>query len=443
MSKVNQGVPAAARSVNGVPDALVAPMGPQVLDVIEIAYRARLPVLVEGPTGVGKSQIVAEFARRAQIGFAVLDLSLLEPPDLVGLPVIRDGRTHYAPPSELPQGGAGILMLEELNRAEIPVMQPALQLLSARKLHSYELPPGWSCVAAVNPEDGDYQVHHLDPALRSRFLQLNVRADTASWLPWARQHNVHPAILQTVQAHADAFDQASPRSWTYASEALHAMGPAERARPDLVRLALRGYLPTAWTLRLVEQLAGLPALPELDLDALFTAGGASVLAAATRQPTQAGRTDELTLLAAVVRRALQGPRFEIAVRSGTVTLESLEKTFAALPGDLRDQCLDQAVAAPIAVGLLAGLGVEGNAIADGYRGSPLQRKVAEWRDRMQLHRVRLAVNAARLWLERNNADPAAVRRAAPHLRALVTDAALLGQDLGLALRARLPDGELA
>ena len=37
-------------------------------------------------------------------------------------------------------------------------MQPALQLLSARKLHAYELPPDWICIAAINPEQDEYQV---------------------------------------------------------------------------------------------------------------------------------------------------------------------------------------------------------------------------------------------------------------------------------------------
>ncbi len=130
---------------------LAVPIGPRVVEVLELAYRARRPILLEGPTGIGKSQIVGEFTRSTGLDLVVLDLSLLEPPDLVGLPMIADGRTHYAQPAELPTTGHGVLMLEELNRAEIPVMQPALQLLSARRLHAYELPPGWICVAAINP----------------------------------------------------------------------------------------------------------------------------------------------------------------------------------------------------------------------------------------------------------------------------------------------------
>lgn len=163
------GIPAPKTPVKSPqpPTQIAVPIGPRVVEVLDIAYRARRAVLLEGSTGIGKSQIVSEFAKARGLGFVVLDLSLLEPPDLIGLPVMEDGRTRYAYPAELPRDGCGVLMLEELNRAEIPVMQPALQLLSARRLHAYELPEGWTCVAAINPEDGDYQVNRLDPALRA------------------------------------------------------------------------------------------------------------------------------------------------------------------------------------------------------------------------------------------------------------------------------------
>src|SRR5271168_5269923 len=97
---------------------LAVPVGPRLERVLTVAYRARRAVLLEGPTGVGKSEIVRRVAQSLAIETVVLDLSLLEPPDLVGLPIVRDGRTEYALPHVLPKGGSGILLLEELNRAE-------------------------------------------------------------------------------------------------------------------------------------------------------------------------------------------------------------------------------------------------------------------------------------------------------------------------------------
>src|SRR4051794_19529787 len=119
---------------------LAVPVGQRLERVLTVAYRARRAVLLEGPTGVGKSEIVRRVAGALGIETTVLDLSLLEPPDLVGLPIVKDGRTEYALPHVLPRDGAGILLLEELNRAERYIQQPALQLLSARRLHEYELP---------------------------------------------------------------------------------------------------------------------------------------------------------------------------------------------------------------------------------------------------------------------------------------------------------------
>lgn len=178
----------AARRVRGPRAAAAAvdvPLGTRVERLLSIAYAARRPVLLEGETGIGKSAIVASAAAKLGVQLVILDLSLLEPPDLVGVPIFEGGRTAHATPAALPMGGSGILLLEELNRAERYMQQPALQLLTARRLHTYELPPGWACFAAINPEDSDYQVTPLDPALRARFLTIRVHPHRPSFLAWS------------------------------------------------------------------------------------------------------------------------------------------------------------------------------------------------------------------------------------------------------------------
>lgn len=421
---------------------LSVPIGPQVIEVLDLAYRARRAVLLEGPTGVGKSQIVSEFARQRGLGVVVLDLSLLEPPDLVGLPVIEGGRTRYASPAELPSQGCGVLMLEELNRAEIPVMQPALQLLSARRLHSYQLPEGWTCVAAVNPEDGDYQVNRLDPALRSRFLQLSVCADRDAWLGWAARANVHPVIARMVRDHADVFEQASPRSWTYASDLLHALGPEERANSDFLRVALRGYLPSSWSLLVTEALAKYPALPELNLDTLLGAGGEAALTRMIGELNSSKRSDAVAMVAGDLRRQFAGPALLARVETGVVTLASLEKMLTPLPGDLREQCLEGAVESASAGLLLRQLGYNPASLAASYGRSPLRADVQNWRREMKSYRVRLVVVAVLRWLEEARGELRLKEDTAPQLALLAADAGPLGQDLGSWLRVRglVPEG---
>jgi hypothetical protein len=414
---------------------LSVPIGPRVIEVLDAAYRARRPVLLEGSTGIGKSQIVGEFARGRGLGMVVLDLSLLEPPDLVGLPVIEGGRTRYASPAELPGQGCGVLMLEELNRAEIPVMQPALQLLSARRLHAYDLPEGWTCVAAINPEDGDYQVNRLDPALRSRFLQLSVCADRDTWLGWATRTNVHPVIMRIARDHADVFEQAPPRSWTYASDLLHVLGPEERANTEFLRVALRGYLPAAWATVVAEAMSKYPALPELDIDAVLGAGGDAVLSKLVGELDSSKRSDAVAMIAAELRRQFAGPVLRAHVETGEVTLAALEKLLAALPGDLREQCLESAVESASGPLLLRQLGYDPAGLATSYATSPLRTDTLNWQREMKLYRVRLVVASVMRWLEEPHGEQLS-RDGAAQLGRLAADAGPFGQDLTRWLRVR-------
>src|SRR3974377_2078712 len=105
----------------------VVAAGQPAIDVIELAYRANQPVLFLGSHGVGKSELFAEAAANLGIDHKAADLSLMGPTDLVVIPHVgTDGRTHYAPPAFLPDGGRGLLVLEELGRAPRYMRTPCL-----------------------------------------------------------------------------------------------------------------------------------------------------------------------------------------------------------------------------------------------------------------------------------------------------------------------------
>lgn len=374
--------------------ASALPLGPRVESILEVAYRARRPVLLEGPTGIGKSELVAHLARKLGIAHVVLDLSLLEPPDLVGLPVIEEGRTRYALPRFLPREGAGILMLEELNRAERYIQQPALQLLTARTLHEYVLPEGWACFAAINPETGDYQVTPLDAALRARFLQLSVRPDRAAWLAWAGAHEVHPAVMALARAHERIFEHVPPRSWTYASDVLRSMRPHELANGALVRDVLTGYLPSVWAEALAQS-GSLSARPlELDVHALLREYDAkSAHAELLRGWKERGETDRLDELAARLAAVLSGPECGVLVADRALTLGALEALLGDLPGDQRESVQDALGGNATACALLD---VRPEDVLTNYGASAAHKRVTEWKSQPgKHHRIALLVTAVR------------------------------------------------
>ncbi|NCC41021.1 MAG: ATPase [Gammaproteobacteria bacterium] len=333
-------------------EGIVLPLGPRVQAVLRLAYATRKPVLLEGPTGIGKSELIAATAAALGIEHRILDLSLLEPSDLVGLPMIHEGRTHYACPAALPQDGQGLLLLEELNRAERFVQNPALQLLTARSLHDYRLPEGWSMVAAINPEDGSYQVTPLDPALRKRFMQIRVRADRSAWLAWAQHQALHPAVMQIARHYDRLFDDVPPRTWRHVSDLLR--GHGRRRDERALRDALGGYLPPVWIEPLLRFHAGEGGIEGVELERLLTDyhrdRRAQQLVVGARKD---GRTDILELLVDQIEtRLTDHAESATLIRRRGLSLDSLERLFQDLPGDQVERLQRAFGANPYTIALL-------------------------------------------------------------------------------------------
>lgn len=203
--------------------------GRQVIELIKLCYASNTPCLLSGTHGTAKSALLEQSSKEMGISFLTLDLSLLEAVDLQGIPTVSGGVTVYNPPALLPREGRGLLSLEEINRAPAEVRAPALLLLSARKLNGYTLPPGWLPVGSINPSGESYEVHELDPALLSRFVNVSVEADAREWLKWAEANAIHPAVQKFVGSTPNIFDSSNPRGWSYVSSILssHERGGGE------------------------------------------------------------------------------------------------------------------------------------------------------------------------------------------------------------------------
>lgn len=218
--------------------------GQAVIDAIKLAYAAGKPVLLEGRHGVGKSQLIEQAADELGISCITRDLSLMEPTDLIGLPVQVNGRTKYSPPSFLPDSGKGLLVFEELNRSEKYMMAPCLQLLTARTLNDYCLPKGWLCVAAINPASDGYDTSQLDPALLSRFVRIEVIPCVKSWIAWGTDSGIHASVLKFVSMTPDIFaaSESNPRSWAYVSDVLKAYQSIGLEDENLLVVTLAGVI---------------------------------------------------------------------------------------------------------------------------------------------------------------------------------------------------------
>ena len=95
------------------------------------------PVMLWGPPGVGKSQMVAQIAARHGVAMTDIRLSQMEPSDLRGIPFRSGEHVEWAVPAMLPNvdrhGQDGILFLDEINAAPPSVSAAAYQLILDRR----------------------------------------------------------------------------------------------------------------------------------------------------------------------------------------------------------------------------------------------------------------------------------------------------------------------
>lgn len=192
------------------------------------------PVMLWGPPGIGKSQMVAQVAEKHRVNVIDIRLSQMEPSDLRGIPFKIDDRVEWAVPSMLPDskrhGEQGILFLDEITSAPPSVSAAAYQLILDRKLGEYKVPDGWAIFAAGNRQ-GDRGVTYSMPApLANRFSHFEVDTHLDDWVAWAFAHNIDERIIAFLRFRPELlfdFDPAhnpvafpSPRSWEYSHRAL-------------------------------------------------------------------------------------------------------------------------------------------------------------------------------------------------------------------------------
>lgn len=155
--------------------------------VFESAWKNRLPLLIKGPTGCGKTRFVAHMA--AKLGLPLFTVAChddLTAADLVGRHLIGDGQTVWCdgPLTRAVRAG-GICYLDEVVEARKDTTVVLHPLADDRRLlpidRTGELlaaPPSFMLVVSYNP---GYQnlLKGMKPSTRQRFVSLRFDFPTA------------------------------------------------------------------------------------------------------------------------------------------------------------------------------------------------------------------------------------------------------------------------
>ena len=252
-------------------------------EFISAQHHQHTPVMLWGPPGVGKSQLVHQIGARHKVNVVDIRLSQMEPSDLRGIPFKSGEHVEWAIPAMLPDiarhGEAGILFLDEITSAVPSVSAAAYQLILDRRLGEYTVPDGWAIFSAGNRQ-GDRGVTYTMPApLANRFSHYDVDINLDDWVNWAYRHKIDERIIGFLRYRPELlfdFDPAlnpmafpSPRSWEFAHRALAKFD----SLPQLLSGTLQACVGHAAGIELKAFVDSLDKMP--DLDAILAGEGVS------------------------------------------------------------------------------------------------------------------------------------------------------------------------
>ncbi|MDT8843756.1 ATP-binding protein [Paraburkholderia fungorum] len=212
----------------------------QLIELLTAYVPERLPVLITGSPGIGKSDIVEQVARATRHALLISHPVVEDPTDSKGLPFpSADGTTaRHLPFGDLEAAVNSkmplIWFLDDLGQASPAVQAAKMQLLLARRIGTHVLPDHVTFIAATNRRNDNAGVTGiLDPVI-SRFATVVQLIPTIQdWSDWAVRNNVpaeliaflrfRPDLLSVRKTTRDIENSPSPRSWGFVGRTMKAV----------------------------------------------------------------------------------------------------------------------------------------------------------------------------------------------------------------------------
>lgn len=204
---------------------------PQQLDTfLSAAVPARLPVLITGAPGIGKTDIVEATAAKLSFDLLVSHPVVSDPTDFKGLPFANSQSTEA---TFLPFGDLSIAIkaerpliwfFDDLGQAPQSVQSACMQLFLARRINGHRISEHVTFIGATNRRADRAGVSGILEPVKSRFASIvEMHPDLDSWCNWGFGAGIpatliaflrfRPDLLSDFKPTADMSNSPMPRTW--------------------------------------------------------------------------------------------------------------------------------------------------------------------------------------------------------------------------------------
>ena len=216
-------------------------------EIIRGAIESGVAVFLHGPSSEGKSARVKQIDPTCEIIY----LRNATPESLNGKSVYNQstGEMIDIKPSWLKKieekctsepDKLHIVFFDEITNALPSIQGIAFNIVLDREVNGiWKLPDNARIVAAGNDMKDSLAANQLAEPLFNRFAHVYIKTTTESWLKWASENNIHPAIYAYIaykkgktlrSKYNGEKPNADPRKWEMASKMLY-----ETGKPEMIR----------------------------------------------------------------------------------------------------------------------------------------------------------------------------------------------------------------
>ena len=159
-----------------------------VVNMLAVAIQADVPILLVGAPGTGKTSSIAAVCAALDAYLEVVILTLKEPPEIAGMPVLMDGELRYAPPAwarradaVAHKGQLAVVAFDELTCASASQQAAGLRVVNERWVGELKLHSNVRMVMAANPPEQAAGGSDLTAPMANRIAHFDWPADSVLW----------------------------------------------------------------------------------------------------------------------------------------------------------------------------------------------------------------------------------------------------------------------
>lgn len=210
------------RAKQEIKDSIKAYLFKDELGEYKIPAIRQRPILLMGPPGIGKTQIMEQIAKECKIGLVAYTITHHTRQSAVGLPFIKErvyGGKKYSVTEytmseiiasvyekiEKTNIQEGILFIDEINCVSETLAPTMLQFLQGKTFGNQKVPEGWMIVAAGNPPEYNKSVREFDVVTLDRIKKIDVEQNFDVWKEYAYKQGIHPAVISYLELRKENF----------------------------------------------------------------------------------------------------------------------------------------------------------------------------------------------------------------------------------------------